>query len=189
MAYASSNIPSLRNRARRRLRVRRGRRVDQRRGRIPPHRHPDGSAALGRSRTAAPRRERAGVSRVLHEVLRRSRSSPVRRALGRQRRTRRCIREFQPLARVARARCGRRHSRDVFQGSRGPAQAIHRGEDDRSADRATGHVLQGVHRPIRLDAPRRRAAALQPHEPVDPDGSAVPGTRAAVCGLLHGRGS
>ena len=38
-----------------------------------------------------------------------------------------------------------------------------------------GHVLQGIHRPVRLDAPRRGAAAVQPHGPVDPDRREVPG--------------
>ena len=42
---------------------------------------------------------------------------------------------------------------------------------------AAGHVLQGVHRPVRLDAPRRRAAALQPHGAVGPD--ATRNTRSA----------
>ena len=57
---------------------------------------------------------------------------------------------------------------DVLQGPRGADQAVHRGQDDRRADRPAGHVLQGIHRPVRLDAPRRRAAALQPHGPVGP---------------------
>ncbi len=83
----------------------------------------------------------------------------------------------------------RRDPPDVPQGSRGTDQAVHRGQDDRRADRPAGHVLQGVHRPVRLDAPRRRAAALQPHGPVDPDGREIPGTRAAVRRVLHGRGS
>ena len=72
---------------------------------------------------------------------------------------------------------------------RGADQAVHRGQDHRRADRAAGHVLQGIHRPVRLDAPRRRAAALQPHGPVDPGGCEIPGTRPAVRRVLHGRGS
>ena len=78
---------------------------------------------------------------------------------------------------------------DVLEGSRGTDQAVHRGQNDRRADRPAGHVLQGIHRPIRLDAPRRRAAALQPHGSVDPDGCEIPGTGPAVRRVLHGRGS
>ena len=64
-----------------------------------------------------------------------------------------------------------------LEGPRRPDQAIHRGADHRRADRPAGHVLQGIHRPVRLDAPRRRAAALQPDGAFDP--GAMRTTRSA----------
>ena len=38
--------------------------------------------------------------------------------------------------------------------SRGAAETIRRGQDDRRGDRQAGNVPQGIHRPVRLDAPR-----------------------------------
>ena len=60
----------------------------------------------------------------------------VLRALGRQRRTGRRVRELQPLAGAARAGRERRDPPDVPQGPRRADRAVHRGEDDRRADRA-----------------------------------------------------
>ena len=118
-----------------------------------------------------------------------ARSPAVFRALGRERRTGRRVRELQSLAGAARPGRERRRASDVPQRPRRTDRAVHRGEDHRGADRAPGDVLQGVHRPVRLDAPRRGSAALQPHGPVDADGREVPAARPAVRRLLHGRGS
>ena len=64
------------------------------------------------------------------------------RALGRQRWPRRCVRELQPVAGAARARRQRRDPADVYAGPRGYAQAVHRGQDHRRADRPPGHVTR-----------------------------------------------
>ena len=63
-------------------------------------------------------------------------------------------------------------------GTRRLAQTIHRGAHDRDADRAAGNVLQGVHRAVGLDAPRRRAAAVQPDGAFDRARDATYATRA-----------
>ena len=66
------------------------------------------------ARAAAPGRQRAGLPGVLQQVLRRPRLPAVLRALGRQRRAGRCVRELQPLARAARAGRRRRNPPDVL---------------------------------------------------------------------------
>ena len=97
------------------------------------------------------------------KVLRRARLSPGLPALGRERRSRRCVRELQSLAGAARARRQRRDPRAVPQGRRGHDPPVLRGEDDRRAGRPRRHVREGVLRAVRLDAPRRGPATLQPH--------------------------
>ena len=124
------------------------------RRRLFPNPRAHGPAALGNAGATTAERERSGVPRILQEVLRRPRLPSVLRPLGGQRRSGRCLRELQPLAGAPRARCFGRDPRDVLQGPRGADCAIHRRQDDERADRAAGDVLQGVHRPVRLDAPR-----------------------------------
>ena len=142
------------------------------------------------ARAPAARRQRAGVPRVLPEIFRRPRLPAVRRALGRQRRPGRCVRELQPVARAARAR---RASDDILQMyCKGHEGLLKQYTEARTTDvpiARGGHVLQGIHRPVRLDASRRRAAAVQPDGPVDSERPEIPGARAAVRRLLHGRGS
>src|SRR2546425_11660717 len=48
------------------------------------HRRAHGPASVGHPRATAPGRQRAGVSRVLQEILRRPRLPAMLRALGRQ---------------------------------------------------------------------------------------------------------
>ena len=81
----------------------------------------------------------------------------------------------------------RRDRPDVHEGARRDDQAVHRGEDDEGgAGRRRRDVLQGVQRALRLAAPRRRAAALQPDGAFGADRSEISRARAPVCRLLHG---
>ena len=145
------------------------------------HRFADGGAEVGADGAAAAGRERAGRARVLSEVFRRPRISAVLRALGRERRPGRRVRELQSLARAARAGCERRDRSDVHEGQRRDDQAVHRGEDDEArAGRRRRDVLQGVQRAVRLAAPRRRAAALQPHGALGAGRSEISRARAPV---------
>ena len=107
--------------------------------------------------------KRPGLPGVLREVLRRARLSPGLPALGRERRARRCVRELQSLAGAACAR--RQTTRSSSSTSRpgGHDPPVLRSEDDRRAGRPGRHVRERVLRAIRLDAPRRGPATLQPH--------------------------
>ena len=103
-----------------------------------------------------------GVPGVLREVLRRARLSPGLRALGRERRSRRCVRELQPLAGAACARGDDEILRLHLKAGEG---MIRQYTEARTTDVPTGrewHVLQGFLRAVRLDAPRRSPADLQP---------------------------
>ena len=64
-----------------------------------------------------------------------------------------------------------------------------RGEDDRRAGRPRRHVRQGLLRPVRLDAPRRGLAALQPDGALGAGPPGLSRARAALRRPLHGRGS
>ena len=64
---------------------------------------------MGTARAPAPGRQRAGVPGILREVLRRARLPAGLPPLGRERRTRRRVRELQSLAGTA---CARRRRRD-----------------------------------------------------------------------------
>ena len=84
----------------------------------------DGGAEVGPDGASVAGRERAGRPRVLPEVFRRPRIPARLRALGRERRPGRCVRELQPLARTARAWRRRRDRPDVPEGQRRDAQAV-----------------------------------------------------------------
>ena len=84
-------------------------------------------------------------------------------ALGRERRAGRCVRELQSLARAPRAGRGRRDPAALSHGLGGDDPPVLRSEDQRRARGPRRHVRQGFLRAVGLDAPRRRAAALQPH--------------------------
>ena len=118
---------------------------------------------VGAARAADPRRQRSRLPRVLPKVLRRPRLSPGLPALGRERRAGRCVRELQPLARAARARGRRRDPAALSEGLGRHDPPVLGGEDARRAGRPRRHVREGLLRAVRLDAPRRGAAALQPH--------------------------
>ena len=140
---------------------------------------------VGASRSG---REHAGTHGVLQEVLRRPRLRAVRAALGRRRWSRRRLRKLCRLARVARARRERRRVAPVPQGPRRDDRAIHRGQDDRRAGGPGRHVLQGVQRPGRLDASRRRIARVQPDGSLPAERHEIPGACPAFRRVLHGRG-
>ena len=122
----------------------RGRCRARRRRRRSPSTRPC-RARLGDAGAPPPRRERARLPRVPREVLRRPRLRPVRPALGRQRRARRCVRELQPLAGAARAR--RQTTRSSGATSRrwkGMIRQYSEAKTTRRPGRARRHVREGV---------------------------------------------
>ena len=141
-------------------------------------------------RAAAPRRQPAGRSGVLQEVLRRPRLPADASCAG----ARTTVPTMRSRISTAGPNCTRSAPSDEIlqMYAKGHEGLIKQYTEARTTDvpiARAGHVSQGVHRPVRLDAPRRGAAALQPHGLVDADRREVPGARAAIRGLLHGRGS
>ena len=99
------------------------------------HRLANAAAEVGTARAPASRRQRPGVPRVLREVLRRAWLPAGVPSLGRQRRTRRCIRELQSLARTPRAWRRRRDPADLPDGARWDDPTVFGGQDHRSPGR------------------------------------------------------
>ncbi len=86
------------------------------------------------------------------------------------------LRELQPLARAARARGRRRDPAALSEGLGRHDAAVLGGAHARRPRRPRRHVREGLLRPVRLDAPRRGASALQPHGAV---GARSPGLSRA----------
>ena len=108
--------------------------------------------------------------------------------MGGQRRTGRCLREHGRLAGAACVGGERRDPSAASEGVGGHAPPVHRGTDDRRADRPPGHVLQGFLGAVRLDAPWRSASDVQRAGAVGAGAACLPEAGAGLCGALHGGG-
>ena len=129
---------------------------------------------------------RQGV-RVLRALLRRAGLPPLRAPLVRRRRPRRRAGELAQLDDAARAGRRRPRPRALQEGPGRPLPPVHRGQDHRRAAGPRWHVLPGVPRLLRLDAPRRGMVADRPTGPLRSRRRRPAAPPAPLVGLVHGR--
>ena len=141
----------------------------------------DGPAAIGPARAATPRRQHPRLQGILREVLRQSRLPAVPRSPWD---------DDGPDDAFRNSTEAELHALGASDEILRMPSKGHEGLIKRYTEAKTIKVpiarqacTTRNHRPVRLDAPRRRAAAFQPHGAVDPGGSEIPGRARRTAGL------